>query len=60
MFHIHSIEGLWPSIKRISNNFEGINFKILDELDANGANPQDYLDGWICFCLFIREVEKKI
>ena len=60
MFHTHSIEGLWPSIKRISNNFAGINFKMLDELDANGANPQDYLDGLICFCLFISEVEKKI
>ena len=27
------------SIKHISNNFAGINFKLLDELDANGTNP---------------------
>ena len=32
---------------------------MLDELDANRTNEQDYLDGWICFCIFIREVEKK-
>lgn len=45
MSHTNSIDGLWPSIKRISNNFACINFKILDELDAKGINPQDYLDG---------------
>jgi len=22
-------------------------------------NQQDYLNGWICYCLFIREIEKK-
>ena len=49
MFNTNSIEGLCSSIKRISNNFAGINFKMLGELDANGANPQDYLDGLICF-----------
>jgi hypothetical protein len=59
MFHTNSIEGLLSSIKRFSNNFASINFKMLDELDQNGANPKDYLDGWICFCLFIREIEKK-
>ena len=39
MFHTNSIEGLWSSIKPISNNFAGINFKILDELGAKGTNP---------------------
>ena len=60
MFYKNSIEGLWSSIKRISNNFAGINFKMFEKLDANGPNPQVYLDGLICCCLFIREIEKKI
>ena len=58
MFHTNSIEGLWSCIKRISNNFAGINFKILEDLEKKGTEPQDYLDGWICFCLFIRDIEK--
>ena len=28
-FHTNSIEGLWSSIKRISNNFAGVNLKFL-------------------------------
>lgn len=58
MLHTNSIEGIWSSIKRISNNFAGINFKILEGLENNGNNLWDYLDGWICFFLFIRGIEK--
>ena len=53
MFHTNSIEGQ-SFFKRISNNCSQINY-----LEVNGINIKDYLDGWICFCLFITEIEKK-
>ena len=58
LFHTYIIEGLWPSIKRISNNFAGLNIKMLNDLEKDGDVPQNYWDGWICFCLFIRDIEK--
>ena len=58
-FHINLIEGLWSCINGISNNFAEINLKILEDLESNGTNDKDYLDGWICYYLFIREREKK-
>ena len=58
LFHTNSIEGLWSCIKRISNNFAGLNIKLLNDLENQGVDPQNYLDGWICFCLFIRDLEK--
>ena len=57
MFHTNSIEGLWACIKRISNNFPGINFKILEDIEKKEIKEEDYLDGWICFCLLIPEIE---
>ena len=53
------MEGLWGCLKRISNNFTGVNFKLLNELENNGINSKDYMYDWICFCLFKRELEKK-
>lgn len=58
LFHTNSIEGLLSSIKRISNHFAGLNIKMLNDLENEGIDPQKYLDGWICFCLFIRDIEK--
>lgn len=58
-FHTNTAEGLWGCLKRISNNFTGVNFKLLNELENNGINPKDYIDDWICYCLFKRELEKK-
>ena len=58
LFYTNSIEGLWSSIKRISNHFAGLNIKMLNDLENEGIDPQKYLDGWICFCLFIRDIEK--
>ena len=59
MFHSNSIEGFWACIKRVSNNLAGINFKILEDIERNGTKAEYYLDGWICFCLLIREIEQK-
>lgn len=52
--HTNTVEGLWGCLKRISNNFTGVNFKLLNELENNGINPKDYIDDWICYCLFKR------
>ena len=51
-------EGLWSCIKQISNNFSGLNIKMLNDLENKGIDPQNYLDGGICFYLFIRYIEK--
>ena len=58
-FHTNTVEGLWGCLKRISNNFTGVNFKLLNELENNGIKPKDYIYDWICYCLFKRELEKK-
>ena len=58
LFNTNSIEGLSSCIKRISNNYDGLNIKMLNDLENKGVAPQNNLDGWICFCLFIRYFEK--
>ena len=45
-------------IKPISNSFSGLNFKLLSELENDGIEPKDYINDWLCFCLFIREIER--
>ena len=40
LFHTNSIEGLWSSIKRISNHFAGLNIKMLNDLENEGIDPQ--------------------
>ena len=49
LFYTNTIEGLWSSIKRISNNFAMLNIKLLNDLENEGIDPQKYIDGWICF-----------
>ena len=39
LFHTNSIEGLWSSIKRISNHFAGLNIKMLNDLENEGIDP---------------------
>ncbi len=45
MLYTNSIEELLTCIKRISNNFARISFKILEDFEKRGINPQIYLDG---------------
>ena len=59
-FHTNTVEGLWSTIKRINNNFSGLSFNILDDITKNGGNPSDYIDDWICFSLFFRDVKMRI
>ena len=57
-FHTNSIEWLWACLKRISNNFVGLNFNLLDTLEKKGKSTLDFLNGWICYCLFFRDCER--
>ena len=59
LFHTNTMEGLWSQIKRISHNFFGLNFKILDDIIKEGGNAKDYLNNWICYTLSLRECEMK-
>ena len=58
-FHTNNVEGLWSQIKRLSNNFSGLNIGKLEELYPSENEKKNYLDSWICYALFFREVEKK-
>ncbi len=58
MFHTNTVEGLWSCLKRISNGFSGINFGLLSDLEKEGIDAKSYIDDWLCFCLFMREIER--
>ena len=59
LFHINNIEGLWSQIKRLSNNFSGLTINQHENMENNGTNIKNYLDGWICYSLFQRMIEKR-
>ena len=52
-FHTNNIEGLWSIIKRISNDFAGININYLEKLENDDIDVTAYIDGWICPALFL-------
>ena len=58
-FHTNTIEGLWATVKRISHHFSGLNFNILKEIENDGICIQDYIDGSVCYCLLMRDIERK-
>ena len=59
LFHTNSIEGLWSQIKRLSNNFSGLTINQLENMENNGINIKNHLDGLICYALFLRMIEKR-
>ena len=57
LFHFNNIESLWGQLKRYTNNFSGISIESLNnKFNNNEALIKDYLDGWICYALFLREI----
>ena len=56
-FHTNNIEGLWSQIKRLSNNFSGISINSLQESCNTAQEKREFLDSWICYSLFFREIE---
>ena len=59
LFHTNTVEGLWSQIKRLSNNFSGLTLNMIEKMEYNGINVKNYLDGWICYALFLRNVERR-
>ena len=59
LFHTNTIEGLWSQIKRLNNNFSGLNFEIINQLENKGISAIDYLNDWICWSLYLRICELK-
>jgi len=53
-FHTNNVEGLWSQIKRITNNFSGINIGLIENLYHTENENKNYLDSWICYALFFR------
>ena len=47
-------------LKRYTNNFSGISIESLNnKFNNNEALIKDYLYGWICYALFLREIQRK-
>ena len=60
LFHSNNIDSLLGQLKRYTNNFSGISIESLNnKFNNNEALIKDYLDGWICFSLFLRETSRK-
>ena len=60
IFHTNNIESLWGQIKRYCNNFSGISIESLNNKFNNNEDMiKDYLDGWICYSLFLRNIIRK-
>ena len=59
LFHTNNVEGLWSQIKRLTKNFSGISISNINQMFDNNKDKNDYLNGWISFGLFLREIEKR-
>ena len=58
--HSNTIESLWHQIKSINNNFTGLSVEKLKLMFNNDENMIiNYLDGWICYSLFLRDINRK-
>ena len=60
LLHTNTVEDLWSCLKRLSNQFSGITFDTLDKLEKDGKNPSDYIDDWIYYFLFLRDINRSI
>ena len=59
MPHTNTFEGLWSGLRRLSKNFTGINFDTLKNIEKDRLNPSSYIHDWVCFYLFLRDIERK-
>ena len=60
LFHTNNIESLWNQIKRYTHNFSGISLDFLkNKFNNNEELIKEYLDGWICYGLFLRDCIRK-
>ena len=54
-FHTNNIEGIWSKIKRLMDNFNGINGNIFN--GKNNINNIDYFNSWISLGIFFMNTE---
>ena len=54
-----TVEGLWGQIKRLSNNFSGLYFNILENVEKDGIKSEDYINDWLCYFLLLRDLKRK-
>lgn len=57
IFHTKTVEGLWSYIKRLRSNFSGLSLN--SQLENKDIQSKDYIDDWLCYCLFMKEIERK-
>ena len=48
----NTIEGVWSKIKRLTDDFNGLNEIIYNKYGNNSDNFNDYINGWICIALY--------
>ena len=56
-FHTNTIEGVWSKIKRLTDDFNGLNASIYNKYGNNSDNFNDYINGWICTALYYMKCE---
>ena len=60
LFHTNTIESVLGHLINNINNFSGISISMLNSKFGNNQTLlKNYLDGWICYSLFIREPKRK-
>ena len=57
--HTNTVEGLWSQIKRLNNTFSGLNINNIIKKFTSDTDIINYLDGWIAYSIFLREIEMK-
>jgi len=45
-------------MKRLTKDFSGLTVNMLSKLETKGINIRDYFDSWICYGLYLRNIEK--
>ena len=57
LFYTNTVESLWGQIKKHCNNFSGLSIEFLQKkFNNNDELIKEYLDGWICYSLFLRDI----
>jgi len=54
-FHTNTIEGIWSRLKRLTENFNGINGNVFN--GNNLIDNNEYFNGWICQGIFFMNIE---
>lgn len=56
-FHTNTIKGVWIKIKRLTDDFNGLNATIYNKYGSNSDNFNGYISGWICSAVYYMKCE---